>query len=100
MLLMLRPVVAIIAIRVHGEDSYKPYFLSLLIELLVFFLQRKMTLLKPAEVSEWEGRQKDFIWRILFKRPFFKVFLEACKKVMGKFVGEHRWIYRLVVFIL
>jgi len=45
---MLRPVLAIIAIRVKGEDSYKPYFLSIIIELIVFWLQRKMTLLKPT----------------------------------------------------
>ena len=47
-LLMLRPVVAIVAIRMYGEDSYLPYFLSLGIELLVFLLQRKITFLKPS----------------------------------------------------
>jgi hypothetical protein len=99
-LLMIRPVVAIIAIRMYGEDSYLPYFLSLAIELFVFWLQRKITLLKPIELAEWESRQKDLIWRCLFKRPFFKIFLELCKKLMGKFVGEHRWIYRLIVFVL
>lgn len=51
--LMIRPVIAIIAIRMYGEDSYIPYFISLGIELLVFWLQRKLTLLKPVEIAEW-----------------------------------------------
>ena len=99
-LLMIRPVVAIVAIRMYGEDSYLPYFLSLGIELFVFWLQRKITLLKPVELAEWESRQKDLIWRCLFKRPFFKVFLELCKTVMRKFCGEHRWIFRIIIFVL
>ena len=53
MLLMLRPLVAIIAIRLYGEDSYKPYILSLLIELAAVWLQRKATLLTPIEAAEW-----------------------------------------------
>jgi hypothetical protein len=37
-LFILRPLVAILAIRVFGEESYIPYFLSLAIEALAFFL--------------------------------------------------------------
>lgn len=51
LILMIRPVVAIIGIRMYGEDSYVPYFLSLAIELFVFWLQRKITLLKPIEMA-------------------------------------------------
>jgi hypothetical protein len=100
LLLMIRPVIAIIAIRMYGEDSYVPYFVSLAIELIVFWLQRKLTLLKPAEVAEWESRQKDIIWRCLFKRPFFKIFLEFVKTILRKFMGEHRWLFRIIVFVL
>ena len=100
LILMIRPVVAIIGIRMYGEDSYVPYFLSLAIELFVFWLQRKITLLKPIEMAEWESRQKDLIWRCLFKRPFFKMFLEFCKTILKKFMGEHRWLFRLIVFLL
>lgn len=53
MLLMLRPLAAIIAIRLYGEDSYIPYVLSLVIELLAVCLQRKATLLSPIEAAEW-----------------------------------------------
>lgn len=53
MLLMLRPLVAIITIRIYGEDSYIPYLLSLVIDLLAVWLQRKATLLSPIEAAEW-----------------------------------------------
>ncbi len=53
MLLMLRPLVAIIAIRLYGEDSYIPYLLSLVVELTAVWLQRKATLLSPIEAAEW-----------------------------------------------
>ena len=97
---MIRPVLAILAIRMYGEDSYVPYFLSLAIELIAFWLQRKMTVLRPVELAEWESRQKDIVWRCLFKKPFFKIFLEFCKTILRKFMGEHRWLFRLIVFIL
>lgn len=37
-LFILRPLIAILAIRVLGEDSYIPYLISLFIEVLAFFL--------------------------------------------------------------
>jgi len=52
-LLMLRPLIAIIAIRIYGEDSYIPYVLSLVIDLAAVWLQRKATLLTPVEAAEW-----------------------------------------------
>jgi len=53
MLLMLRPLAAIIAMRLYGEDSFIPYILSLVIELAAVWLQRKATLLSPIEAAEW-----------------------------------------------
>jgi hypothetical protein len=50
-LFMLRPLVAIIAIRIYGEDSYTPYVMSLLIDLIAVWLQRKATLLNPIEAA-------------------------------------------------
>lgn len=50
---MLRPLIAIIAIRIYGEDSYIPYVLSLVIDLAAVWLQRKATLLTPVEAAEW-----------------------------------------------
>lgn len=97
---MVRPVIAIIAIRMYGEDSYVPYFLSLGIELVVFWLQQKLTVLRPVELAEWESRQKDVVWRCLFKKPFFRVFLEFCKTLLKKFMGEQRWLFRVLVFVL
>ena len=51
LLQMIRPVIAILAIRMYGEESYVPYFLSLAIELIVFWLQRKLTVLRPVELA-------------------------------------------------
>ena len=87
-LFMLRPLVAIIAIRIYGEDSYTPYVISLLIDLVAVWLQRKATLLNPIEAAEWEARQKEIVWRALFKRPVFALFtLKACKKILGVFMA-------------
>lgn len=52
-LFIVRPLIAILAIRVFGEESYIPYFISLFIEVVAFLLERKVKLLDPAETVEW-----------------------------------------------
>jgi hypothetical protein len=52
-LFIIRPLVAILAIRVFGEESYLPYLISLFIEVVAFFLERKVKLLDPVETVEW-----------------------------------------------
>ncbi len=44
-LTLLRPLMTIIAIRAYGQNSYKAYFLSFLIDLvIIFILQRNIKL--------------------------------------------------------
>lgn len=101
LLLMLRPLLAVVAIRVFGEDSWKPYLLSLAVELLGVWLQRGLTVLDNAEVGEWESRQRDLVWRCLFKRPFYDLFRDRLiKPALGTVLNEAGLIHRLLMYVL
>jgi hypothetical protein len=101
LLLMLRPLLAVVAIRVFGEDSWKPYLLSLAVELLALWLQRGLTVLDNAEVGEWESRQRDLVWRCLFKRPFYDLFRDRLiKPALGTVLSEAGLIHRLLMYVL
>ena len=52
-LLILRPLIAILAIRCFGEESYAPYIISLVVDLIANWLQRDMTVLDGTEALEW-----------------------------------------------
>ena len=100
-MLMLRPVVAILAIRVWGERSWKPYLLSLLVEIVALWLQRKATLLTKAEAMEWDSRQKDLIWRCIFKRPFFDLFKNRLlRPALGLLMKEERMVFKAIMYIV
>ena len=101
LLLILRPLIAILAIRVWGERSWKPYLLSFIVELLAGWLQRKATLLNRSEALEWDSRQKDMVWRRIFKRPFFDLFKNRLlRPALGMLMKEERMVFKAVMYIV
>ena len=51
-IMMLRPLLTVLALRVCGENSYIPYFLSLLLELVVNLIHTGTRSLSPTEKAE------------------------------------------------
>ncbi|KAL4495176.1 hypothetical protein ABPG72_007283 [Tetrahymena utriculariae] len=70
-LFIIRPLIYCILLRIFGINSYTPYMISLIIDLLRLILQRKIKFYQPAQREEFKTRNKEMILNYLLRNPFY-----------------------------
>lgn len=87
---MLRPLFYCLLLRILGTKSYKPYLLSLFLDMLRIFLQQSIRFYTKEEKNEYIFRIKDMLICYLLRNPFYgnilkeKLILPALNLVFGK----------------
>lgn len=103
MVFILRPIVYCYAIKVFGVKSWKPYFLSAIIDAVWLIIKLSHKGLSTLGNSEVQNRVTSALFNYLLRNPFFEVVLRdrLFTPVLTKTFGEgsvKEWILRLLDF--
>ena len=101
-LYVLRPLISIICIRLYGIDSYKSYFISLIMDLLIILIfQRGLNVTSEDEKNEIKRRKSEMISRYIFRRPFFLLLKKILfEPLLAKIIKPERAVSKLIMSLL
>lgn len=68
---LLRPLIYCFTMIIFGVDSYKPYFISLAIDIIRLLLHRKVELHDPKEAQELKSRKINLLINYLIRNPVY-----------------------------
>jgi len=99
---MIRPLVYCLCQIHFGANSYKPYFVSLVLDIIRMILQWKIEFYDPKEIAELRLRKKDIIINYLLRNPFYteilknKILIPLLDKLFPKF----QFLKKIIIYII
>jgi len=99
---MIRPLIYCLAQIVFGIDSYKPYFISLVLDIIRIILHWKVEFYDPREIDELRLRKKDIIINYLLRNPFYSHILKSkiIIPVLNKIFPKSEFIKKMIIYII
>ena len=102
LLTVLRPLVSIICIRIYGIDSYKSYFISLIIDIFIILVfQRGLKVTSDEDKKEMSRRKNQMIMRYIFRRPFFMLLKRLLiEPLLAKIIKPERMVSKIIMSLI
>ncbi|CAD8141011.1 unnamed protein product [Paramecium octaurelia] len=99
---LFRPLIYCILILKYGGDSYTPYIVSFLIDLLRFVIEFQIKIYRKSQKEELKMRTKEAIICYILRNPFYSTIVKQIilSNTLGKILNPQGWIYRLVIAII
>lgn len=99
---LLRPLIYCLAQIIYGVNSYKPYFISLVLDLLRILLQKNADFYDPKELEEYKLRNKDILINYLLRNPFYTNILKdrILTPLLDKLFPGLPFLKKIIFYIL
>ena len=100
---IIRPVIYCLAMIVFKPTSFKPYFISLGLDLLRLLFQRNIEFYDPKEMEEFKMRIKEAVFNYLLRNPFYnkilktKILVPVLDKIFG---GRLEFLKKIIISII
>lgn len=99
---LLRPLIYCLAQIHYGANSYKPYIISLVLDLIRVALQKNAEFYDPKELEEYKLRNKDLVINYLLRNPFYNNILKnrIIVPLMDKLFPGIPFLKKIVLYLL
>jgi len=99
---LIRPLIYCLSQIYYGSNSYRPYIISLILDLVRIILQRKVEFYDPKELEEFKLRNKDIIINYLLRNPFYTNILKdrIVIPIMDKLFPGLPFLKKVVLYLL
>lgn len=100
-LYLTRPVIYCFCQIFFGQRSYKPYLISLLIDLVRLILESRVKFRTTAELNEFKKRNRDLIINYLLRNPFYIEILRnrILDPLLDKLFPRFTFIKKIIIYI-
>jgi len=102
LLFLIRPVVYCFSLVYFSQKSYKPYLISLVIDLIRLVLQSKMKFTNIAEIQEFKKRNKDLIINYLLRNPVYSQIIRKriLDPLLDRLFPRFTFIKTIIIYLL
>ncbi len=99
---LVRPLIYCLAQIYYGTNSYKPYIISLILDLIRLLLQMKTECYDPKELEEFKLRKKDIVINYMLRNPFYTKILKEkiVVPIMDKLFPGIPFLNKVVLYLL
>lgn len=101
-LFVLRPLIYCFSLIFYKTDSFKPYFISLFIDLIRIFLQKNILFYNSEEKKEFDFRKKELLLCYLLRNPFYSLILKSkvIDPILNKLFGRIPILKTIILYFI
>lgn len=99
---LIRPVVYCFAQIFFGQKSYKPYFISLAIDIIRLILQSRLKFTSLSDLQEFKKRNKDIIINYLLRNPVYTEIVRnrILDPLLDRLFPRLTFIKKIIIYII